>query len=63
MYRPVLVQVVWYLIYPTVAREAVRLLNCSVPINGEQYLKADYRVQVQYAMQCVFDAVYEADGV
>jgi hypothetical protein len=34
--------VCWYLIYPTVSRQAVRVLDCSVPINDVTYLVDDF---------------------
>lgn len=35
--------VVIYLLYPSVCREVVRVLDCSSPIDGVRYLEADYR--------------------
>lgn len=37
------VLVLWYLLYPTVTRQAVRVLDCSEDIGGLSYLESDMR--------------------
>lgn len=46
-----------YLLYPTISREALRLLNCSSPVEGKQYLKVDYRVECGTAEHSLHSAL------
>lgn len=34
----------WYLLHPTVTREAARVFSCSEPVDGARYLLADFSV-------------------
>jgi hypothetical protein len=53
-----IVVVVFYLIYPVITKALLRVFNCSIPINGKEYLVEDYSEMCWTNEVCGMRALY-----